>query len=154
MNEDTQTAGGTVEGFSLKPSTVCKYYLTADFRGTCMRNMRDILHVASIEAIHRDGQAPRIREDEQCVQAMVAILENSLINQFESDLSSAETQDENVYMKFSKNRLEANAMVGFHNRLDKLKLKAFSNMKKNKKVAISSKELLLKADRKLFNHLI
>ena len=33
VNKDTQTAGGTC-GFSLKPGTVSRYYLTAEYRAT------------------------------------------------------------------------------------------------------------------------
>ncbi|KAI0234733.1 hypothetical protein LSAT2_014947, partial [Lamellibrachia satsuma] len=38
VNKDTQTVGGT-NGFSLKPGTVSKYHLTAEYRSTCQKNL-------------------------------------------------------------------------------------------------------------------
>ena len=38
VNKDTQTAGGTKE-FSLKPAAVTKYYLTAEYRSTCLKHL-------------------------------------------------------------------------------------------------------------------
>ena len=42
LNKDTQTPGGT-EGFSLKPATLTKYYINAEYRSTCVRQLRSII---------------------------------------------------------------------------------------------------------------
>ena len=38
QTKDTQTAGGT-KGFNLKPASVRRYYLTAEFRATCLKQV-------------------------------------------------------------------------------------------------------------------
>ena len=42
LNKDTQTPGGT-EGFSLEPATLTKYYINAEYRSTCVRQLRSII---------------------------------------------------------------------------------------------------------------
>lgn len=36
VNKDTQTPGGT-KGFSLKPADLSRYYLTTEYRSTCLK---------------------------------------------------------------------------------------------------------------------
>ena len=42
VNKDTQTNGGT-KGFSLKPAAISKYYLTAEYRSTSLKQLRDLI---------------------------------------------------------------------------------------------------------------
>ena len=41
INKDTQTPGGT-KGFSTKKDAVSRYYITADYRAPCVRQLRYI----------------------------------------------------------------------------------------------------------------
>ena len=44
VNKDTQTPGGT-KGFSLKPAALSRYYLTAEHRSTCLKQLRDLTDI-------------------------------------------------------------------------------------------------------------
>lgn len=76
-----------------------------------------------------------------------------------SDLLQAKDVGERAYRSFSKERLEPNEsqakQVKFNDKMSKTKLKTFSNL--NKKVKLGKgtpKEVVLKADRALFAHMI
>ena len=49
--EDIQTPGGT-EGFSLKPATLTKHYVNAEYRSTCVRQLRSIIDQQSSRLSH------------------------------------------------------------------------------------------------------
>ena len=51
VNKDTQTAGGT-KGFSLKPGTVSKYYLTAEYRSACLNKFREMIELTNHNLQH------------------------------------------------------------------------------------------------------
>ena len=59
VNKDTQTAGGT-KGFSLKAGAVSRYYLTAEYRSTCIRNMRKMVSSQENSTRHADLESARI----------------------------------------------------------------------------------------------
>ena len=44
VNKDTQTAGGIKE-FSLKPSALKKYYLTVEYRSSCLHKFREMINL-------------------------------------------------------------------------------------------------------------
>ena len=67
VNKGTQTAGGT-KGFSLKPGMVSKYYLTAEYRSTCLKQLREIIQLQSSRISHADLEPSRIRRDEDDIE--------------------------------------------------------------------------------------
>ena len=81
-NKDTQTPRGT-KGFSLKPGAISRFYLTAEYQGTCLRNLRQITYAQPSGVIHVDLEAARIQIDETDVEAIVSLLESHWINPFD-----------------------------------------------------------------------
>ena len=61
INKDTQTPGGT-KGFSLKPGTLHKYYLTAEYRSKYLRQLRNMISIDGSKFAHPDLQKTRIKE--------------------------------------------------------------------------------------------
>ena len=88
----TQTAGGT-KGFSLNPGSVSIYYLTAEYRSVCLRNLREMVHEKPRGVSHADLEPERIKKDEKSIQAVVDLLESSWMNPFstQSELISIST---------------------------------------------------------------
>ncbi len=84
VNKDTQTAGGT-RGFSLKPGTVSRYYLTAEYRASALRQMREHVATSSRVFSHADLGASRISKDESDVSSITDLLENNWTNPFLPD---------------------------------------------------------------------
>ena len=172
VNKDTQTPGGT-KGFSLKPTTLTKYYVNAEYRSTCLRQLRSIIDQQSSRLSHHDLQPTRIKKDESDVQIVIDLLENSWTNPFSEtpgdlaglangrvapsdvtrDLLDAHQLGNAAYEKFQSERIEANPHQ-FHDRLPKLKLKTFSHLKHQVKSVHKNKETVLKADHKLFGQMV
>ena len=172
-NKDTQTPGGT-KGFSLKAGAVSRFYLTAEYRSTCLRNLRQMTGSQPQTMCHADLEPSRITKDEKDVGSLTELLENTWVNPFESpselislssgrvapdpirnDLLEAKEKGERAYKEFRQDRLECDqTRKKFHDRLKKLKLKTFSDMQKTKKTRTTSKEVVLKADHKLFGHMV
>ena len=93
VNKDTQTPGGT-KGFSLKPSAVSKYYLTAEYRSTAMGKLRDLVDRQVPRLRHPDLDSSRILKDELDVTSVEDVLQDSWNNPFHeepSDLMSIST---------------------------------------------------------------
>ena len=63
INKDTQTPRGT-KGFSLKPAALSRYYLTAEYRSTCLKQLRELTDIKPPGASHHDLESTRIRKDE------------------------------------------------------------------------------------------
>ena len=174
MNKDTQTPGGT-KGFSLKPGAVYRYYLNAEYRGMFLRQLREMRGLGGSRLNHPDLQQSRILKDESDVQSLIDLAENSWINPFReeqdsfvnlatgtlapiaiaNDLLHAHTVGEEAYQKFKTSRLEKDQSdaVDFYAKMKKQKLKTFSNIA-TKKVKCKGKDIILKADRNLFGHMI
>jgi len=175
VNRDTQIAGGT-KGFSLKPAAVTKYYLSAEFRSTALRQVRDMVQHHDSKCIHVDLQPTRIRKDNHDVAAIIDTLENGWVNpingdavdiicvstgrlaspEVATDLLNAHRVGEKAYQIFKEERLEsAQPTTKFHDRLTKLKLKTFSDMCKKKVITKGrEKDIILHADRNLFGQMI
>ena len=81
VNKDTQTPGGT-KGFSLKPAALSRYYLTAEHRSTCLKQLRDLTDIKPPGVSHHDLQSSRNRKDELAVQSLVDLMETEWINPF------------------------------------------------------------------------
>lgn len=169
-NKDTQTPGGT-KGFSLKPGAVAKYYITQEYRSRYLRCLREMTGGCNTKLAHPDLQSSRMKKDEQDVQALTELMENSWINpmspeeddivclstgsvappEISRDLLGAHAVGEVAYQEF-KVRLEEDPGK-FHQPLKKQRLKTFANAS----VKIQSKkapDIVLKADRNLFSHII
>ena len=121
---------------------------------------------------HPDLQQSRIVKDEADVQSLVNLMEDNWINPFRSDqdslvslataamppteiahdLMNASTVGEEAFEAFINRRLENNT-VDFFATMKKQKLKTFSDVY-TKKVTCKGKEIVLKADRNLFGHII
>ena len=171
-NKDTQTPGGT-KGFSLNPGAVSRYYLTAEYRSICLRNLREMVHEKPPGVSHADLEPSRMRKDEESTQAVVDLLESTWVNPFSTqselisistasappadikhDLIFARKKGEIAYEEFQKSRLDENASRDFYDRQSKLQLKTFSDLKKEKKTKATGKDVILKADRRLFGSMV
>ncbi|KAG1701312.1 Threonine aspartase 1 [Nymphon striatum] len=56
VNRDMQTQGGT-KGFSLKANALSRYYLTAKYRSSYLRRLKDMLNINQSDQKHNDLQA-------------------------------------------------------------------------------------------------
>ena len=172
VNKDTQTPGGT-KGFSLNPAAVSRYYLTAEHRSTCLKQLRSLTETKTPSFTHPDFQQSRTKRDEQDVTAVVDLLESEWINPFDGnnsdivnistgiaappdvvhDLLNARSVGESAYQIFQSDRLEKQNPK-FHDTLPKHRLKTFSDVKKQRKTRLSNKETVLRADHKLFGRML
>ena len=85
MNIDSQTPGGT-RGFGLKPGTVSKYYLTAEYQSIFMSQFKEMLHLGSPGTVqHTDLQASRMGRDDDDAKLMMSMLEGIWINPFKGE---------------------------------------------------------------------
>ena len=82
VNKDTQTSGGT-KGFSLKPSALNKYYLTAEYRSKF--HLREMTGKHRSSFSHADLHKPRIKRDKADVKAVLDLLENNWVNPLSPD---------------------------------------------------------------------
>ncbi|KAG1659185.1 hypothetical protein GQR58_022660 [Nymphon striatum] len=175
VNKDTQTSGGT-KCFSLNPGAISRYYLTAEYRSAFLRQLRDMLNMKQSTLGHKDLQMTRIIKDEADVQALLTMLESNWINPFDEnsqelvsissgklatpditeDLLHAHESGKKAYDAFKTKRLEQEPPAKkFHDPMKKLNLKTFSNLSvKKMKTTAHGKELVLKADRNLFAHML
>lgn len=171
-NRDTQTPGGT-KGFSLKPRAVSRYYITAEYRSGFLKQLRNMIDLKHCGTGHTDLEKSRIMKDEQAIQNLLDLMENNWINPFgsepleltslstgtvapphiASDLLTAKEKGELAYKSYKENRLQTHQQA-FNDRLPKLQLKTFSNLDKKRVRKSSNKEIVLKADHKLFGHMV
>ncbi len=128
---------------------------------------------ASAGLQHPDLSPKRIAKDEENVSAMVEILEKSWINPFSTgasdivsistgkaatpavanDLLRAEIVGKKAYEDFISQRLQSSD-VDFHAPIKKLNLKTFKTMAMSKTSKCGNKEIILKADNRLFGKMI
>jgi len=172
VNKDTQTAGGT-KGFSLRAGAVSKYYINAEYRSLCLKQLRNMTQVGNSELSHVDLTPSRIQKDEKAVQSLVELMENNWTNPFGSeptelvslstgatappdvvnDLLTAQQKGETAYTTFQECRIEQ-TMIGFFDKIPKLQLKTFASIKQKVTKKTSNKEVILKTDHKLFGHML
>ena len=172
VNKDTQTPGGT-RGFSLKPETVAKYYLSAEYRSMAMRQIHEFVDGIDTgnRTKHPDLVSSRIRKDERDVQSVVGLLEHEWVQPFSSaddlvsistgrtvpadvkrDLLDAKEKGQEAYLEFVNKRLAQG--VAFFDPLQKLKLKTFASLQAKKKASAADKVTMLKADHHLFGRML
>ena len=172
VNKDTKTPGGTT-GFSLKPSTLQRHYLTAEYRSAFLGHLRQMLQGSNSGGVHTDLAKSRITKDEQAVSAVVDLVKG-WINPFSENLeliniSTAKTVPQDVcndikmaykigekgYQIFREERMESIPQVKkFNDPMEKNKLKTFSSINKKKQVKTTGRSIILKADRSLFGRII
>ena len=171
INKNTQTSGGT-KGFNLKSAASTRYYLTAEHRSMCLRQLRHMLHQTSSKLTHADLDMSRIERAHSDIELLVGILEHEWINPMsgdQPDLVGISTGNlapliiakyiqiehdvrQKSYQEFTKTRLDSNRTVV---KIAKLGLKTFSAMTKKKHLGkASGTELILQGNRNLFGHMI
>jgi hypothetical protein len=170
VNKDTQTSGGT-KGFSLKPGTVSRYYLTAEHRAEALRRLRDMIALQKPKFDHADLHNTRIQRDEKDVKAIVELLDSTWTNPFSSDpsdlmsistglqappdlaadLLKAREKGEMAYATHASN-LEKG--TGFFDPIRRVKLRTFSELKRVVVAKGTDKEIVLTADNRLFGHML
>ena len=173
VNKDTQTAGGT-KGFSLKPAADTKYYLTAEYRSTCLKHLRDMINLQNVGTAHAYLEQSRIKRGEADVASVEDILDNQWTNPFSpnpsdivslstgkavpmdvaNDLIEAKRKGERAYEDFKRERLQPGSTKSVNESVLKMKLKTFTGIKEKQKAKSSHKETVLKADRQLFGHMV
>ena len=124
VNKDTQTPGGT-NGFSTKKSAVSRYYITADYRASCVRQLRYMVNSQRKCVRPPDLNMPRITKDEKDVKSLREMFEGIWLNPFDRSMK-------------------------FFDTLPQMKLKSFG-ISKPKKVITKGKEIIFKADKNLFS---
>jgi hypothetical protein len=165
-------AGGT-KGFSLNPGAVSRYYITAEYRSSCLKQLRKMTEVSETRPSHHDLTVSRIRKDEQAVKSLVELMETNWTDPFHdgqpeliristgatappdiaNDLLLAQTKGQQLYQEFQELRLEKDEQH-FFDRLPRMNLKTFENMTKKIRRVSSNKEIVLKFDHKLFGHML
>ena len=174
INKDTQTAGGT-KGFSLKPAAVMKHYLTAEYRSTYLRQLREATGRSKSKLSHKDLQRTRIKKDEADVQSLLSLMENSWMNPMvpeNTNLTSLSTGvlappdvsygllqacdvGEAAYQVFNQTRLSQHPpAVKLFDKMKKQNLKTFASLTVKKSCGKKAQDIVLKADRNLFSHMI
>ena len=168
-NKDTQTPGGT-KGFSLKKNAVSKYYITADFRKSCLQQLRHMVNANGVSNDHPDLKRSRIHRDERDVNTLTNLFQTLWRSPFEnselSNISTGVTATQDVkddllhaYMKgmdaynnFVTERLCHPRIKSFMDKIPRQMLKTFGSMNK-KAVKVGGKEIELKIDRDLFGRM-
>ena len=172
INKDTQTPGGT-KGFSLKSTSLDKYYIGAEFRSTSVRNLRQMTNICpQSNYSHPDLQKSRRERDHNDMIALVDLVDQWK-DPFDRDVNeelivlssgityapcdrhrimNAEQIGANEYERFKSERLKNNqTSSNFHDRMKKVNLKTSGSVKK---VHTKNKEVVLKADHKLFGQMV
>ena len=75
VNLDTKIAGRT-KGFSRRPSTVERFYLTSDTRASFISSLDQVSEAKHNNYMHSDLCPGRIKKDEQNVHSIVNLLSN------------------------------------------------------------------------------
>ena len=165
VNKDTQTSGGT-KGFSLNANAVSRYYITADFKRSCLRQIRQSINSRKEKCGHPDLRIGRILRDEKDVSQIWDLFQSVWRDPFDcdelcnlatsvqaspvvkADLLGAYKKGIELYNSFLEERF-INKTKKFNDAIPKLKLKSFCNMNK-KSVKAGDKVVELKVDRNLF----
>ena len=171
VNKDTQNPGGTTR-FSLKPATVQRYYLTAEYRSAFLGQLRNMIQASNSKTQHTELQSSRMKKDEQAASAIVDLIQG-WVNPFSesqdlisistakkapreiaTDLKTAHAVGERCYANFKEERMEKTPQIRkFHDPLKTNELKTFSDLNKKKQVPID-RSIILKANRPLFGRII
>ena len=168
INKDTQTPGGT-KGFSTKKGAVSRYYITADYRASCVRQLRYMINGEESGFRHPDLRTSRILKDEEDVESLIHMLQNIWFDPFAgevldlcnlstgaspeedvvTDILAAKEKGDQAFKNFLTQRLSEDRTKKFFDTLPNIKLKSFSILK-SKKIVTKDKEIMLKADKNIF----
>ena len=74
MNKDTQNPGRTTR-FSLKPATVQRYYLTAEYRSAFLGQLRNMVQGSTRKRSIQSFRSPRIKKYELAVLSIVDLIQ-------------------------------------------------------------------------------
>ena len=168
INKDIQTPGGT-KGFSTKKRAVSRYYITADYRASSVRQLRYMVDTNRNGLRHPDLTSSRITKDEEDVECLIDMLENIWFNPFRSealglcnlstgaspekdvvtDILTAKEKGDQAFAHFLTKRPSGEGTMKFFDISPRIKLKSFSTLK-SKKIVAKDKEIMLKADKNLF----
>ena len=156
--------------YILDPQNIAKLYLTAEHRVAALRQLREtILIKNSTYFNHPDLMDKRIYKDESDIAAVVDLLENDWTNpvdkdpsvaistgaaatpEVSNDLLHALQKGEEAYQIFQEKHLQEGK--GFRDTIKKMNLKRLGEAK-SKRVKGTNREIILKADRRLFGTMI
>ena len=174
-SNDKETVNKDTKDKRVQPKTgaIQKYYINSEYRSLFLRQLREMRGLGGSMFNHPDLQQTRLLRDESDVQSLVDLMEDSLINPFReeqdslvniatgavapveiaNDLMNAHKVGEDAYQEFKTGRLEKDDPVNFYAPMKKQKSKTFSEMY-TEKVKCKGKEIVMKADRKLFGHMV
>jgi len=154
---------------------VARYYLTSEYCSRYLRQLRNMIGQHDTDFSHPDLQLPRMRRDEADLQSLIQLMETSWFNPFSfehgelvslstaaeappevaKDLLEAYKIGEEAYQTFQQERLQDDApSMQFREKMIKKKLKTFSDMRKKPRSNGCAKEVVLKADRRLFGQMV
>ena len=168
-NRDSKTKGG-LTGITQHKAAVNRWVLSQPARAAISRECKDMAGQSQEVRIQKELSKTRIAEDEDAIQKVMSTI-TSMVNPFTEDtallqlssgvvadpdiaydLLNARREGEQLFVTFAQERLQSEN-VKFSAALKKRTVKTFGNQpKKNAKAA--GKEVVLKADRKLFARLI
>ena len=168
ISKDTQTPSGT-RGFSMKKGAVLKHYITADYRASCVRQLRYFVNRQRLGIKHPDLSRARIQRDEEDIKSLLEMFQNIWQSPFSkestdlcnmstgamvepeliSDVLNARGKGKEACEQFISERLSSSRSKKFFDSLPRIKLKYFDTASR-KKVKATNKEVTLKADKNLF----
>ena len=147
---------GGIPGFSMKKPTCDRWVLNAKQRADSYRNLKKILSVENSSTyVHHDLNPRRIKKEEDNVQSVLYVFENTFSNPFTStdlislstgksatpvisnDLINAKTKGKEAMESFVNERLPANNDSCFFSLIKKLKLKTFDYFSSHQKCEIT-----------------
>ena len=158
VNRDTKTPDGTT-GFSTNSNAINRWVLNAPFRAGVRTALHDFVHMRHKTHQHKDLSESRIKKDENDVNSLVSLLQDTFINPFSDnpvlcisngmvasdeiskDLLNAKDKGRISMETFTNERLSSTATSCLFDPIKKLQLKTFSTMKKV--VASSNKKIVL-----------
>ena len=67
----------TPKGFGLQPGAVSRYYITADYPSTCLKQLRSMSELDITNRSHVDLTGSFIRRDDKAVKSLVELIETN-----------------------------------------------------------------------------
>jgi len=103
INRDSKTSGGTT-GFSLNPNAIIRWSINSTYRAELRRKLHEFASYRNQKFAHKDMKPSRIKKDENDVNAVLDVLENTFIQPFSENpllcISSGVLATEDVYNNF------------------------------------------------------
>ncbi|KAL1268455.1 hypothetical protein QQF64_033818 [Cirrhinus molitorella] len=170
-NRDSKTKGG-LTGLTQNRDAVHRWILSQHERAAIARQCEAMAGKCPDIRKRKDLDSTRIHSDEKAVTRIISTLD-SMLNPFDThqngivclssgtvaaeeimrDLLTAPEKGENAVKEFMDQRLLSQS-VDIFAPINKQKLKTFSDQAKTKKKSVAGKEVILRADKKLFSRLL